>query len=127
MTAPFHVVTLWAARVLGLLFFLCMVFMVVGHAFTPDGGLPPLWRGPLDVQLDALALILMTLGGVVGWKWPKVATVMVLGGYAIWQGVERKLPWPPGVIEVPLVIGLLYAFSWWSSARTSSPRGHAVQ
>jgi hypothetical protein len=119
-------VTLWAARIIGLLNFAFVGFFVVAHALSGDG-LPPLWRGPLEVQLDSLALILMTIGGVVGWKWPRVATVMVLGGYAIWQAVERRLPWPPSVIEVPLSIGLLYAFSCWSAARPSASRGHAVQ
>jgi hypothetical protein len=125
VNAPFQFAALWAARVLGLLFFVFMVFMVIGHSLSD--GLPPLWRGPVGVQLDSLALILMTVGGVAGWKWPRAASVMVLAGYAIWQAVERRMPWPPSVVEVPLFFGLLYFLNWSSAARPSASRGHAVQ
>jgi len=54
-----------------------------------------------------------------------VASVMVLSGYALWQLVQRGLPWAPSWIEIPLVIGLLYAFASWCTKRLSSPHRRA--
>lgn len=115
----------WAGRIAGLLFFILIAVFVVGHAVSPDG-LPNLWRAPLDVQLDFLALLLMVIGGLVGWKSPFAATVIILIGYALWQFVERRLPWPPSAFEIPLVIVLLYAVAWWSTKHAASPQQPAM-
>jgi hypothetical protein len=98
----------WIARTLGLLYFVFISWFVMAHAL--DDGLPNFWQAPRDVQLDFLALFLMTVGGVVGWKWEGVAAVMILLGTAIWLIVEQHLPWPPGL---SLLIGALYAITWW--------------
>jgi hypothetical protein len=69
-------------------------------------------------------LFLMTVGGIVGWKWEGVAAAMVLLGTGIWLLVEQDLPWPPGL---SLLIGVLYAFSWWCTKRPVIFRKHAMQ
>jgi hypothetical protein len=100
------------------LYFAFISWFVVAHAFGA-GGLPNLWQAPLAVQLDFLALFLMTIGAVVGWRWEGVAAVMILSGSVLWLIVERNLPWPPGL---SLLIGVLYALTWWNSRRYSTPR-----
>lgn len=65
-------------------------------------------------QLDILALVLMVIGGIVGWKWEGTAAIMVLVGTALWLLVEWRLPWPPGVT---LMIGILYGVAWWTANR----------
>jgi hypothetical protein len=103
----------WIARTLGLLYFAFIAWFVVAHAVGPDG-LPNFWQAPRDVQLDFLALFLMTVGGIVGWKWEGVAAIMILVGTGIWLLIEQHLPWPPGL---SLLIGVLFAFSWTYSRR----------
>lgn len=94
-----------------------MMLFFVAADFAPEG-LPPIWKEPPAVQLDFLALLLMVVGCVVGWKWDAVAGFMTLFGYLIWQLVEQRIPWPPTWLELVLATGLLYALSWWSSNRT---------
>jgi hypothetical protein len=110
----------WSARVLGLMFFAVVLLFFLAHAIAGD--LPRIWQEPIGVQVDLLALFLMAIGGVVGWKWPSVASVMVLVGYALWQFVQRRLPWPSSWVEIPLLIGLLYAFASWRTKRLSTPQ-----
>jgi hypothetical protein len=83
-----------------------------------------LWQAPVAVRLDFAALFLMTVGGILGWKWEGVATVMMLLGTGIWLLVEQHLPWPPGL---SLLIGVLYAFSWWCTKRPFISHRHAAQ
>jgi hypothetical protein len=97
----------WIARTLAVLYFAFIAWFVVAHALGA-GGLPNFWQAPGAVQLDFVALFLMTVGGIVGWKWEGAAAVMVLLGTGIWLLVEQHLPWPPGL---SLLIGVLYAFS----------------
>ena len=107
-------IVFWTARILGILFFVFVAFFVVAHAISPEG-LPLVWQQPTHVQLEFLALFLMAFGGIVGWKWSGAAAGIILVSYAFWQLVERRLPWPPSFIEIPLATGLLYAFAWWSA------------
>ena len=106
----------WTARILGLLFFAFISLFVVAHAASSEG-LPQLWRESLGVQLDFVALFLMVVGGIAGWKWPDMASVVVLSGYTLWQLVEHRLPWPPSWIEIPLAVGVLYAVASWIKKR----------
>jgi hypothetical protein len=113
----------WTARTLALFYFAFVSWFVVAHALGAEG-LPSLWRAPAAVQLDFVALFLMTVGGVVGWKWEGLATGMVLLGTGIWLLVEQQLPWPPGL---SLLIGVLYAFNWWCTKRPFLSHTHAPQ
>jgi hypothetical protein len=116
----------WSARIAGFLYFAFVGYFVVAHALAPEG-LPDFRAQPLDVQLDFLALILMVVGCVLGWTRSGIAAVMIFCGYALWQLVERRLPWPPGFIEIPLVIGLLYAITWWGGTTALHRRRPAMQ
>jgi hypothetical protein len=108
----------WIARTLGLLYFAFISWFVVAHALGA-GGLPNVWQAQPAVQLDFLALFLMTIGAVVGWRWEGAAALMVLFGTGLWVLVEQHLPWPPGLT---LLIGLLYALTWWHTRRHSMPQ-----
>jgi hypothetical protein len=103
----------WTARTVGLLYFAFMSWFVGAHALSPDG-LPPLWRASLHQQLDALALLLVVVGCVVGWKWDLSAAVMILSGNALWLLLNHQLLCPSGLT---FLVGLLYGFCWWCTRR----------
>jgi hypothetical protein len=108
--ATLGTVLLWVGRIIGLMFFLFVGFFVIAHALS--GELPNLWNATSHVRLDTLALFLMTVGGIVGWRSTGVASAMVLCGYGLWQLVEHRLPWPPSIIDIPLLVGVFYAIAW---------------
>jgi hypothetical protein len=101
----------WIARTLGLLYFAFIALFIFAHAMS-SGGLPSIWRMSSAEHFDTLELFLVVVGGVVEWKWEGVAAAMTLLGTALWLLVEWNLLWPPGL---SLLIGLLYAFSAWST------------
>jgi hypothetical protein len=101
----------WTARVLSVCYAAFMAFFIAAHALSQEG-LPPLWRMPLPHQGNFLALLLAAFGGVLGWRWEGTAAVAVLFGSLLWLLINHNLIWPPGL---SLLIGALYAFSWWST------------
>jgi hypothetical protein len=103
----------WTARVLSLSYAAFMAFFIAAHALSPDG-LAPLWGMPMSHHLNTLALLLAAFGGLLGWKWEGMAAVAVLFGTLIWLFVNQNLIWPPGL---SVLIGVLYAFSWWTMKR----------
>ncbi len=113
----------WIARALGLLYFAFIGWFVLAHAVSPEG-LPSIWKMSPSEQLETLALFLMVVGAVVGWKWEGLAAVMVLFGTALWLLVELQLPWPPGL---SLLIGVLYAFAWWCAKVPCTPPRQEVR
>jgi hypothetical protein len=114
----------WSARILSLLFAAVVMLFVFAQAVS--GELPRVWQEPPVVQLEFVALLLMTVGGVAGWKWPSAASVIMLFGYVVWWIIERRLPWPPGLIEIALLTGLLYAIDSWSGSRSIAQQRRAV-
>jgi hypothetical protein len=113
----------WMARTLGLLYLAVIAIFALAHAMSPDG-LPSIWKMSPAEQLDTLALFLVVVGGVVGWKWEPAAAVMVLFGTGLWLLVERNLLWPPGL---SLLVGVLYAFTWWSTRQPVAEKKHAIE
>jgi hypothetical protein len=112
----------WIARTLSLCYAAFMALFIGAHALSPEG-LPPLWRMPLSHTLNFLALILAAFGGMLGWKWEGIAAIAVLFGSLLWLLINHNLIWPPGL---SLLIGVLYAFSWWSTKRPVMPRRYAT-
>src|SRR5690242_14697183 len=98
----------WIARTAGAVYAAFMTWFILAHALSRDG-LPNLVQAPAAVQLGFLALFLMILGSILGWKWEGVAAAMILVGCLTWIVVERHLPWPPRLMPS---VGFLYAFTW---------------
>jgi hypothetical protein len=117
----FNNIAYWGARISGLFFFTIIAVFAAAHLVSPNGGSLE-WPVPFGVLVDFLALILMAAGCVVGWKSPPVAAVMILVGYALWRIVEREFPWPPTLIEIPLLSGLLFLLAWWHARRRVVPK-----
>jgi hypothetical protein len=107
----------WTARVLSLFYAAFMTFFIAAHALSPEG-LPPMAKMPLSHQLNVLALLLAAFGGVIGWRWEGTAAIVVLFGSLLWLLINQNLIWPPGL---SFLIGILYAFSWWSTQKSHSP------
>jgi hypothetical protein len=112
----------WMARTLSLLYFAFIAIFVLAHAVSPEG-LPSIWKMSPAEQLDTVALLLVVVGGVVGWKWEPAAAVITLSGTALWLFVERNLLWPPGL---SILIGVLYAFAWWSTKQPFVTQEHPI-
>jgi hypothetical protein len=121
--ASWAIAARWTARVLSLCYAAFMAFFLAAHALTPEG-LPPFWRMPLSHNLNFLALLLAAFGGVLGWRWEGTAAIAVLFGSLVWLLINHNLVWPPGL---SLLIGMLYAFSWWCTKRPFLSHTHAPQ
>jgi hypothetical protein len=106
---------------LGLLYFGFMSWLIGAHALSPEG-LPSLWGEPVGHQLNALALFLVAVGGVVGWKWELGAAVMIVSGNALWLFLNHQLLWPFGLT---IFVGLAYGFSWWCIRRSLTSQRRA--
>jgi hypothetical protein len=46
---------------------------------------------------------------------------MILFGTVLWLLIERNFLWPPGL---SLLIGVLYAFTWWSKKQPFVAQKH---
>jgi tRNA A-37 threonylcarbamoyl transferase component Bud32 len=108
----------WAARILGTL------LLAFFGLFVMAEGLPPLTTQPEGVQLSFAALSLMMLGLVVGWKREGTAALLVSSGWTLWQISENRISWT--LFQVPLLVALLYAGSWWALNARQSTRVLAV-
>jgi RNA polymerase sigma-70 factor (ECF subfamily) len=97
----------WTARSFGTLLLAFYGLFILGE------GLPPIGSQPEGVQLNFLALGLMLLGFVVGWKHEGAAALLIGTGWALWQVSEGRLKW--NLFQTPVPVAALYAFCWWAT------------
>ena len=97
----------WSARISGLLL-VCLV-----HVFLFGQGLPNPFRQPPRVELEFLAMALMLLGFVAGWRWELIGGMTVLGGFSLFAAVELVAHGKPphGAIPLFAVPGVLFLAS----------------
>ena len=81
--------------------------------FIVAEGLPPIASQPEGVQLNFVALGLMLLGFVVGWKRDGAAALLIASGWTVWQISESRLEW--NFFQTPLPVAALYAVCWWAT------------
>lgn len=93
----------WTARILGVLLVFFVVLIAVGE------GMPNPFTQPLAVQMGFLALALIMIGILVGWRWELAGGVISLAGWCLFVGSVTHFPrgvnWFIWALAAP---GLLY-------------------
>ncbi len=97
----------WTARIFGTLLLVFYGFFVLSE------GLPPIAAQPEGVQLNFVALALMLLGFVIGWKREGTAALLIASGWTLWQVAEGRMAW--NLFQTPLPVAMLYGFCWWAT------------
>jgi hypothetical protein len=77
----------WLARISGALMAVLFVVFFVGESLGGDGPFPP---GPLTVGewLEMAALLVMSAGALLAWRWEAVGGALSLGGGLAFNAVE---------------------------------------
>jgi hypothetical protein len=101
----------WSARLLGMS--LLAFFAVIFGLFLFGVGVPPLALQSGGTQLNYLAIALIVLGFVLGWKLEGTAAVLIATGWALWHSSNGTLAW--SMFHIALLVAGLYAFCWWAT------------
>ena len=93
----------WTARIIGALLVLIIVLFAVGE------GMPNPFTQPMSVQVGFLALALVMIGILAGWRWELAGGTLSLFGWGLFvvavMHPPRGLNWFVGALALP---GLLY-------------------
>ena len=95
----------WTARVFSVLLLAFYGFFILGE------GLPPVASQPEGVQLNFVALGLMLLGFIIGWKREGAAALLIAAGWTLWRISEGHMRWD--LFHTPLPVAALYGYCWW--------------
>lgn len=116
-------ILLTLARIAGtLLAILFFVLFIAQH--------PPFWRMGLDFNIHLAGLMMMVLGGLLGWWKAGLAGLLMLLGYLIIYANEGALPRRFELVEWILVVGLVYLLCWAVRAlyaRPTLPSNHVAE
>ena len=94
----------WAARVLGALMALWILFMAMGDR------LPDAMELGVDERLLFAALALMVLGALAAWKWELVGGLVVLLGFGMFWYLNGS--YPGGYFTVFPLAGCFFLIAW---------------
>ena len=93
----------WTARILGTLLVLIIVLIAIGE------GMPNPFTQPIPVQIGFLALALVMIGILGGWRWELAGGTLSLVGWSLFvvavMHPPRGLNWFVSALALP---GLLY-------------------
>lgn len=93
----------WTARILGTLQVLAIVLIAIGE------GMPNPFTQPISVQVGFLALALLMIGILGGWRWELAGGTLSLFGWGLFvvavMHPPRGLNWFVGALALP---GALY-------------------
>lgn len=108
----------WTGRIVGLLLVALIVVFMVG-----EGGPPNILRQPLSVQLELLAMLLMVIGFLLGWRWEALGGGLAVGAFALFFGTEIAVNGKPpgGAIPLFVIPGVLLLISHVLAGRLRSP------
>ena len=108
----------WTARITGLLLVALIVVSMVG-----EGGPPNILRQPFAVQLELLAMLLMVIGLILGWRWEALGGGLAVGSFALLFGTEIAVNGRPpgGAIPLFAIPGVLLLISHVLARRLRSP------
>ena len=67
----------WTARILGTLLVLMIVLIAVGE------GMPNIFTQPMPVQIGFLAMALIMIGILAGWRWGLAGGILSLAGWVL--------------------------------------------
>lgn len=106
----------WTARILGIALAAPVVLFAV-WAIGQDGF--SAFTRPLHENLVEVALWVMTIGVLTGWKWEGIGGLLTLGGVAM-LGIADYQFVPNVQVVVGTFVGLLYLVCWWRTSRSVS-------
>ena len=109
----FLTVIRWTARILGLALVAPVVLFAV-WAIGQDGF--GAFTRPLHENLIEVALWVMTIGVLTGWKWEGIGGLLTLGGVAVLGMADYQFV-PNIQVVVGTFVGLLYLVCWWRTSR----------
>ena len=93
----------WTARILGTLLVLMIVLIAIGE------GMPNPFTQPMSVQIGFLALALLMIGILGGWRWELAGGILSLVGWSLFvvavMHPPRGLNWFVSALALP---GALY-------------------
>jgi serine/threonine protein kinase len=101
----------WSARLLGMS--LLAFFSLILGLLLFGVGVPPLALQSGGTLLNYLALALMAVGFVLGWKFEGTAAVLIAAGWTLWHSSNGTLAW--SMFHLALLVAALYAFYWWAT------------
>jgi len=96
----------WTARILGSLLVVMVFAIAIGE------GMPNPFTQPLDVQIGFLALALILIGILAGWRWEFFGGALSLAGWCLFVGSvvgARRLNASICLLALPGVLYLLSA------------------
>jgi hypothetical protein len=98
----------WSARITGLLLVALVLLIAAG-----EGVFNPL-KAPAPVQVESVALILILVGFLVGWRSERLGALLALVGFAVFTATELAVNGKPpgGAIPLMAVPGILYLASY---------------
>ena len=68
----------WTARIIGTVLVLMIVLLAIGE------GIPKPFTQPISVQIGFLALALVMIGILGGWRWELAGGTISLVGWSLW-------------------------------------------
>lgn len=95
----------WTARILGTLLVVCIIAIAIGE------GMPNPFTKPFAVQIGFLALALILMGIMAGWRWELSGGILATTGWCLFVGSVvgfAKLNWFISLLALP---GILYLVS----------------
>jgi hypothetical protein len=96
----------WIARLIGAFVFLVTVYIAIGQ------GLPNIFAQPVRVQLGFVALALILIGILAGWRWELSGGIISLAGWCLFLLAVLHSPRAlNGFIMAMAVPGALYVAS----------------
>lgn len=98
----------WGGRVSSSLLLGLILVVVIGH-----GGPPAFLVQPPPVQVEMVAMLTISGGFILGWKWEGCAAALILSGFATFTLVEIVVngSHPGGVMTLSGLPGVLFLLS----------------
>ncbi len=76
----------WTARILGALLVIVIIALAVGE------GVPNPLTQPVAVQIGFLALAMIMIGLLAGWRWELAGGILSLAGWCLFVGAVTNFP-----------------------------------
>ena len=99
----------WTARVAGALLVIFAVVIAVGE------GMPNPFTQPLAIQIGFLALAMILIGILAGWRWELAGGVLSLAGWCLFFGSVVGVKRLNVFVSLLALPGILYLISAWLS------------
>ena len=95
----------WTARLLGALLVIMIIVIAIGE------GMPNPFTQPFDVQIGFLALALIVLGILAGWRWELFGGILATAGWCLFVGSVVGVKKMNLFISLLALPGVLYQLS----------------